>query len=624
AALPVPGVDGCDGVGEEGGSRGPGNAVEELLCGLFAELLGRERVGVDADFFELGGDSIGSIRLVSRARAKGVVITAREVFRHKTVAALAAHARLRPPKAKPGVEAGIPGEGSAAAASASPTSANHADALSNPEPAGPVPLTPILRWQRDRGGPVGGFHQYVLVRTPADLELPRLRAILQSLLDRHDTLRMRLRRTPEWRLDILPPGTVTADGSVLRVPVDGISAGTGIRDGGGEAEWERTLRVQADLARRRLAPDTGNMLQAVWFDAGPGNPGRLLLLVNHLSVDGVSWRILIQDLRNAWTQPAVEPLRPAVSFMEWGGRLEKNALDRSGELPYWTGVLEGTGELFDGAALLPGRDVLSTQETVTRVLSAARTEALLTRLPARLGTGVNAVLLAALGLAVRGWRAAYFPESTAPFLVDVEGHGREEMADDIADELDISATVGWFTSMFPVRLDTRRRDPADALHAVRDQLDAMPDKGIGYGLLRYLNPDTAPVLERLPRGRILFNYLGRFARPDDTDWALAPEAAAVSSGGDPDMPLTHPLEVSAVALQRTGGPELHITWAYASGLLEQHLVDDLADRWLEALDHLADHTADAAGSIDAAEPIEPVEPVEPVEAIEVVEGDASA
>ncbi|WP_338673515.1 amino acid adenylation domain-containing protein [Streptomyces sp. SCSIO 30461] len=606
AALPVPGGDGGGADGGEGGrSRGPVGAVEELLCGLFAELLGRERVGVDADFFALGGDSISSIRLVSRARAKGVVITAREVFRHRTVEALAAHARLRQPKAKPGAETAKPAEETASA----PATANPGDALTGPEPTGPVPLTPILRWQRDRGGPVDGFHQYVLVRTPADLELPRLHAILQSLLDRHDTLRMRLRRTPEWRLDILPRGAVTVDGRIARVPVDG--TGTGID--GVQAEWERTLRVQVDLARGRLAPETGNMLQAVWFDTGPGNPGRLLLLINHLSVDGVSWRILLQDLRGAWTQPAAEPPRPAASFPEWGGRLEKNALDRSVELPYWSTVLEGAGELFDGAAVLPGRDVLRTQETISRVLTADRAEALLTRLPARLGTGVNTVLLAALGLALRGWRAAYFPRNTAPFLVDVEGHGREALADDPADEPDISTTVGWFTSMFPVRLDTRSDAPYDALRSVRDQLDTMQDKGLGYGLLRHLNPATAPVLERLPRGQILFNYLGRFESPDDTDWSLAPEAAAVGSGGDPDMPLTHLLEVSAVALQRKGGPELHISWAYASGLLEQHQVDDLADRWTGALAHLADHfeeaaTADAAGAgAGAAEGVEPIE-----------------
>ncbi|MFD7613194.1 condensation domain-containing protein, partial [Streptomyces sp. NPDC059828] len=562
-------------------------AVEELLCGLFADLLGREQVGIDDDFFDLGGDSITSIRLVSRARAKGVVISAREVFRYKTVAGLAAHARQRPPRtAPPGARRGRTGM--------QPVSQGPAGAIGLPGPDGPVPLTPIMRWQRDRGGPVDGFHQHVLVRTPASLALPRLRAVLQSLLDRHDALRMRLRRTPEWRLDILPRGAVTVDERIVRVAVGGSGSATGI----GGADWERTVRVQADLARRRLAPGTANMLQAVWFDAGPGRPGRLLLLINHLAVDGVSWRILLQDLRSAWSEPdepdepsgtAAGPAGTTVSFMEWGSRLEKTALERTGELPLWKRVLEGAGELIEGSAVLPGRDVLSTQATVARVLSAAHTEALLTRLPARLGTGANTVLLAALGLAVRGWRAAHFPQSTAPFLVDVEGHGREEIADD----LDISATVGWFTSMFPVRLDTRRHDPYDALRAVREQLDAMPDKGLGYGLLRHLNPDTAPVLERLPRGQILFNYLGRFDRPDDTEWALASEAGAVGSGGDPDMPLTHPLEVSVVALRRTGGPELHITWAYASHLLERHRVEDLADRWLEALDRLAGHAASA-------------------------------
>ncbi|MFR9788486.1 amino acid adenylation domain-containing protein [Streptomyces sp. MB22_4] len=553
AALPVPEV-------VVSGSRGPRTPVEELLCGLFAELLGVERVGVDDDFFDLGGDSIASIRLVARARKRDVMFSARDVFRHKTVAELARHARERQPKAE--------------------RTAREPEATTTPAPDDAASLTPILHWQRERGGPVDGFHQSVCVRTPADLTLPRLRTLLATLVDRHDALRMRLRRDSGWRFEVRPRGSAAPDEVIVRVDAVGLD----------EATYERVIRTEADQARQRLAPENGTMLQAVWFDAGPARPGRLLLMINHLVVDGVSWRILLQDLGDTWNslaggtpgRAAADTAGPALAYADWGGLLKRTSLERAGELPFWEKLFDGTGDPVEGAGLVSGRDVLSTQTTVTRVLAAERTKPLLTKVPAALGTGVNAVLLAALGVAVRRWREDGRTGNAEPFLVDVEGHGREEIQDD----LDLSSTVGWFTSMFPVRLDGGERDAGAGARALQEQLDAMPDKGLGFGLLRYLNPHTAPVLGGLRRRQILFNYLGTFDRPDDTDWALAPEAGAVNSGGDPDMPLTHLLEVSAIAVHRADGPELHVSWAYPDHLLERHQVEDLADHWFRALDEL--------------------------------------
>ncbi|MEU0009354.1 amino acid adenylation domain-containing protein [Streptomyces sp. NPDC006314] len=534
-------------------TREPSTPTEKLLCDLFADILGRADVGVDDNFFDLGGDSIVSIRLVSRARSRGLVISTRDVFRYRTVAELARHARVRTAKAPAG-----------------PATA----------PAGEVPLTPIVHWQRERGGPVDGFHQSVLVRTPADLDLPRLRTLLQSMLDRHDALRMRLTRTPAWRLEVLPRGSVDAAGRIVRIDVAGRGPG----------ELAALVRDETDAARRRLAPGDGNMLQAVWFDAGPGRPGRLLLMINHLAVDGVSWRILLEDLSTGADDRAPEPDFAPVSFAEWGRRLHREARERVSELPFWSNLVEGADDLVTGAALLPTRDVEGSKRTVTRVLPTDRTMPLITRVPARLGVGVNAVLLGALSLAAGHWRTALGPGTAtdAPFLVDVEGHGREE----IADGLDLSATVGWFTSMFPVRLAGRTDDPVDVVRAVDHQLGSMPDKGIGFGLLRHLHPEAAPALRAQPRAQILFNYLGRFDRPDEADWGLAPEAGAIAGGGDPGMPLTHLLEVSAIVLDRGDEPELRVTWAYPTALLDRPQVEALADAWFEALDTLIARTRD--------------------------------
>ncbi|WP_420713061.1 amino acid adenylation domain-containing protein [Streptomyces sp. MMG1121] len=529
--------------------REPVTPAERVFSELFAQILGVPDIDPDDSFFALGGDSILSIRLVAGARKRGLVISARDVFRHKTAAALARHARERTP-ARP-----APAEPAAAA-------------VPTPRAPTPVPLTPIIRWQRDRGGPVNAFHQSVLVRTPAALDLSRVRALVQSLLDRHDALRIRLRRAPQWQLDVLPREQVRADARVERVD---------IRDLAPE-ECEAAVTDAANAASRQLDPGAGHMLHAVWCDAGRSRPGRLLLVVNHLVVDGVSWRILLQDLRSlADGSPPEET--SGISYARWGALLQDQARSRAAELPVWTGPADGAQPMLRTTDLDPARDVLRTRDSVTRVLPAARTSAALTRLPAALGTGVNAVLLAALGRAVAAWRGAHFPGDPAavqeaPFLVDVEGHGREE----IAEELDLAHTVGWFTSMFPVRLE-----PGDHPGAVQRRLDRMPDKGLGFGLLRHLNPETEPVLARLPDRQIIFNYLGRFDRSPEEDWSLAAEGPAVGGGGDPGMPLTHLLEVSAVALDGDTGPELHVTWTFPRRLLTRHQVRELADAWFAAL-----------------------------------------
>ncbi|MFJ4908385.1 amino acid adenylation domain-containing protein [Streptomyces sp. NPDC093249] len=550
------------------GAREPGTPAEKVLCELFAAVLGRPRVGVEDDFFALGGDSIVSIRLVSRARSRGLALSTRDVFRYRTVAELAVHAKARPPRAGAAAAHGTVAPAQVAAAVESAATVE-------------VPLTPIVHWQRERGGPVDGFHQSVLVRTPAELSLRRLRELVRALLDRHDALRTRLRRTPEWRLDVLPRGTVDGADRLVRVDAAGLGAG----------QLADLVRAETDAARRRLAPGEGNVLQAVWFDAGPGRPGRLLLMINHLVVDGVSWRVLLEDLSTGAAPRTAGPDFTPVSFADWGRLLEREARGRTAELPFWLDVVEGAGDLVPGADLVPGRDVEGSKHRVTRVLPAERTEPLLARVPARLGVGVNAVLLGALSTAAGHWRTASGPGGASggpPFLVDVEGHGREE----IAEGLDLSGTVGWFTSMFPVRLPGLPGDPDGTVRAVDERLGRMPDKGLGHGLLRHLHPETGPVLAARPRAQLLFNYLGRFDRPEATDWGLAPESGAVAGGGDPEMPLTHLLEVSAVVLDRGGRSELHVSWAYPRALLERSRVEALADSWFEALETLTARTGE--------------------------------
>ncbi|MFE5140466.1 non-ribosomal peptide synthase/polyketide synthase [Streptomyces fagopyri] len=548
------------------GGREPANDVERTLCAHFAAALGLPETGVHDDFFTLGGDSIVAMQLVSRARAAGLRVTPRQVFQHRTVAALAAVA------VELDADTGTPA---------------HDDGT------GTVPLTPIMHALRELGGPIAGYHQAAFVRTPAALDLPSLRAVLQAVTDRHDLLRARLERTgvagaERWSLQVPAPGGVDAASWLERVDVAGTD----------EAALRSVVGEHARAAQDRLDPDGGRMIQGVWFDAGPGTPGRLLLLVHHLVVDGVSWRVLLPDLAAAWQDVAagrVPALAPVdLSFRRWSELLTARAADpvREDELPLWTTMLAGAPDLPLTRALDTRLDVTATSRSLSLTLPANLTAPLLGRVPSVLGATVNDVLLTALALAVADWRGRRSEGGNREggVLVDLEGHGREE---ELAGNADLSRTVGWFTSVVPVRLDPGPVDLTDALAGgpaldealarTRAHLGTLPSAGVGHGLLRHLNPVTAPQLARLGSPQIEFNYMGRFGVPEATDWSYAPEDDAADLDGDPRMPLSHALTVNALTEDLPGGPELSAHWTFAPGVLPEESVRDLAETWFRAL-----------------------------------------
>ncbi|MFF3935180.1 amino acid adenylation domain-containing protein [Streptomyces phaeofaciens] len=566
AALPAPDFTALS------SGRAPATPVEHLLCTVFAEVLGLERVGVDDDFFALGGDSIVAMQLVGRARAAGLRISPRLVFRHRTVAALGTVAET--------ADASVPRR--------------------EDDGTGTVPLTPVMHWLRELGGPFAGYHQAALVRTPADLDLPGLTAVLQALADRHDLLRATLVRpsredTEDWSLHVPPTGTADAADHLDRVDVTGLDA----------RELGETVRRHAHAARALLDPDTGAMVRAVWFDAGDA-PGRLLLMAHHLVVDGVSWRVLLPDLAAAWQH--VRAGRPAelapveTSFARWSRLLTTLARtpEREAELPVWTDILDGGTEPLP---LLrepdPDRDTAATRREIVLRLPADRTGPLLSAVPAAFGAAVNDVLLAGLALAFADWRRRS-GGSDRSILVDLEGHGREEEL--AGDDVDLSRTVGWFTSVFPVRLDAGPVDPAEAfaggaaaeeaVRRVREHLASLPANGVGYGLLRHLNPRTREALAGRERARVEFNYLGRFGIPEETDWSYAPEEDAADIGPEAAMREGHALSVNVVTEDRADGPVLAAHWSYPEGLLARETVEDLAGTWFRALEGLVARAQD--------------------------------
>jgi non-ribosomal peptide synthase protein (TIGR01720 family) len=594
--------------------RSPRTPQEAMLCGLYAELLGVGRVGIDDNFFELGGDSIVSIQLVSRARRAGLSITPRAVFQYQTVEALAA----------------VAGDVAATAA------AQGREVALDDVGVGEFPATPIMRWLRERGGPTERFSQAMLLRVPGGLSEDDLRAALAALLDHHDALRLRLDAggaDGAWRLEIAPPGVGSAGAWLRRVAIGELDD-AGLRD---------LIAAEAQAAEARLSPAAGVMLQAVWFDAGAGRPGRLLLAIHHLAVDGVSWRILVPDLAAAWRALAtgqVVALPPrGTSFRRWAERLALHARDAgvAQELAFWREVQTAPSLLLVADRLDVARDVAGTAGHLMLSLPPAVTQALLTRVPAVFHGGIDDVLLTGLALAVADWcrrRGGAMPgaASSAPgsglravaaashaVLLDLEGHGREEALgreeavgnDEGSGAVDLTRTVGWFTSLYPVRLDPGPLDLDEALaggpslgralKTIKEQMRAVPGKGLGYGLLRYLNGATAAELAGVPAPQLGFNYLGRFAAGrDGADWAAADEGqsqdgGAPLGGGDPAMPLAHVIEINALTLDGPAGPALTAHFSFASALLDEAAVRDLAESWLRTWCGMPRCLAPAAG-----------------------------
>ncbi|MGF1429229.1 amino acid adenylation domain-containing protein [Kitasatospora sp. LaBMicrA B282] len=539
-------------------TRDTRNARERQLAALFAETLGLADVDPEDGFFDLGGDSIAAIRLVGLARQAGLAFTPGDVFRCRTVAGLAEVAeQCRTTQAEqPGDE------------------------------LGPVPLTPIVHRLRELGGPVDHFHQTAVLRVPAGLTEQLLGDALQALLDHHAALRLRLTRGADWQLEIPAAGSVRAAGLLRRVPAGGLTP----------AAHTALIAEQVADAAALLDPEAGRLVQARWCDAGPAESGHLVLAIHHLAVDGVSWRLLLTDLAKAaealaaGRRPALDPV--GSSLRQWARRLPELAAGREAELPLWQRITAAPDPLLGRHAPDPRRDTVATRCEHTLTLPPEWTARVLTGIARRYHAEINDVLLTALALAVLDWRRRHDRPADS-VLLTVEGHGREE----VLPGSELSRTVGWFTSSYPVRLDPAVSDwtqlwnagaAADtALKYVKEQLRELPDHGFGYGLLRHLNPRTAPLLATGATPQLGFNYLGRLPGDGRAPWHPDPAHGGVFGGADPGLPLLHPLELDALVEEHPDGPRLTARWSFAAAQFEQAEVEDLAATWFRALRTLA-------------------------------------
>jgi non-ribosomal peptide synthase protein (TIGR01720 family) len=538
--------------------RAPRNGTEQRLAALWADALNLEpgQIGVHDNFFELGGDSILSMQIIAKANRAGLRFTPKHVFQHQTIAELSAVAGTTPAiQAEQGLV------------------------------TGPIPLTPIQHWFFEQNLPdLHHWNQTSLLEMRQTLDLSILEHAMQHLLVHHDILRTLFRPEADgWHQDIVAPKA-----PLLCTRVD-LSVFP-------EGQQEIEMVEAAAQFQDKLDLEQGPLVRATLFDCGPQKSAYLLVVIHHLVVDSVSWWILLNDLQMACQQLStgkmVQLPPKTTSFKHWAERLATYAqsAELQQELTYWLAAPHAQ------ASRLPvdypeGANTVALARTVSVSLSSKETTALLQEVPRAYHTQINDLLLTALGQAFACWTG----EDT--LLIDLEGHGREDVVDDI----DLSRTMGWFTTIFPVLIQLGHdAAAADALKAVKEQLRHIPKRGIGYGVLRYLSRDTEVTekLRALPQAEVCFNYLGRLNQVVPGPVFLKSLQETIGPLRGPRGPRRYLLEVGA----RLDRGQLRCDWTYSEGLHRRDTIEGLAQGFIEALRTLIMHCqSPGAGGVTPAD-----------------------
>ncbi|MFJ5296286.1 amino acid adenylation domain-containing protein [Pseudomonas sp. NPDC088368] len=519
----------------------PREGVEATLAALWENALNVESVGRHDNFFTLGGDSILSLQIIARARRQGIRLTPKQLFEKQTIAELAQVAVL---------------------ADAKPVAAP----VSAPVMPRDFALTPIQA--RFFALPVAQrshWNQSLLLNLPNALDISVLQQALAVLLAHHDSLRLSFHQSDDGQWQQRYRETETAERLLWTC----------------ELSREEDLASLSDEAQRSLNIETGPLLRVVHARL-PSGEGRLLIAIHHLAVDGVSWRVLLEDLQHAYSRlvvgQSVALAEKTASFQRWSQSLHKLARspELAAQLPHWQ-------ELSAADACLPGdtsvHSLIGAGDTISLTLDAQDTRRLLSEAPAAYRTRIDDLLLAALSQALWQW------SGRRRHVISLEGHGREDVFEN-GNALDLSRSVGWFTSLYPVALEADD-DAIATLKSVKEAVRAVPEKGLGYGVLKYLAGADLP--ELVGQG-VTFNYLGRFddSFGDSGDALFSLSSQTLQHLRDPKGPLANALAIDG----QVRGGQLHLDWTFSRERFSRETIEQLVALYRAQLVQLINHCSD--------------------------------
>jgi amino acid adenylation domain-containing protein/non-ribosomal peptide synthase protein (TIGR01720 family) len=540
-ALPAPDPRHSDGETD----ASPRTHAERILAEIWLQLLGLKQVSIYDNFFELGGDSILSIQVIAKANQAGLRLTPRQLFEHQSIVELAAVAE---PTTSSKTEQGLV--------------------------KGTVLLTPIQhRFFEHPPANLHHWNQSVLLRANRSIDSAFLEQALNQLMLHHDALRLRFEQDQNgWQ-------AVHAEVATLPLTVIDASQQSPI-------EQQTTIATTAAQLQTSLHLTKGPLARAALIHCG-NQSDRLLLVIHHLVVDGVSWRILLEDLQTAYEQlqrqETVSLSAKTASFQQWSQYLQTYAQSAGlqAEQAFWLKSSSSTRLPVDDAN---GKNTIAIAQTLSVSLNEAETRDLLQTVPQAYQTQINDVLLTALVQTLAPWM------NDSTLQIDLEGHGRE------ADDLDLSRTVGWFTSVFPICLTLPKIvSPGHALTTIKEQLRQVPNRGMGYGVLQYLSQDKVvrSQLQSLPTSDVIFNYLGQLdaTLPETALFQLAAESHGASR--DPQTTRRYLLELNSMVING----QLRVDWTYSPQIHQPSTIKTLADQFLTNLRSLITHciSPDAGG-----------------------------
>jgi len=517
--------------------------VEERLVNIWKQVLSIDKIGINDNFFELGGDSILSIQIISKANQRGLRITLKQIFQYQTIAELSK------------------------VIDDSDTSAADQEIVT-----GDVYLTPIQKWFFNLNLPeLQHFNHSVLLKVPSDLNSEMIKQTVEELVKHHDALRLRFKKeNSEWKsINAEFENAVFFDSENFS-NID-------------RSSQDELIKASIDQLQTSLNLSNGPVIRVRLFKLGT-KEDKMVIIIHHLCIDGISWRILLEDFYNVYFHLSrgekIHLPAKTTSFKEWSRRLSEysNSEKISSELDYWLSIANSNFNLIPKDNIEDNNNTVDSSDTVSLIIGEQLTESVLQEVPKIYNTKINDILLTALILSYNKW------SDENKLLINLEGHGREEFFENA----DVSRTLGWFTSIFPVILKSESpEDIGSTLKSVKEELRQIPNNGIGYGLLKYLYKDES-IKEKLNSAQqpeIIFNYLGQITGnvAADSDWKLSKGTIKLSQNKNGIR--SHLIEINSIIIEN----KIRMDFVYSKNIHNRETIEQFSKYYEEALTSIIEH-----------------------------------